>query len=382
MRGIVRGCFIIVALLAITAAITFGQKVGKNLFLSGTGDYKPDETVEGKVKNCLTLIKGNLEKQGLSLNNVVYSFCYLEGSISYPEFNKYYAEFFPTNPPARTTFAVANDPGPSQIEITVIAHTESSEIKPVGTPPAGFPFTPAFLAGDMYYISGKGDQLPQGGHPATFEEQVRQCMKNVETALKDAGLGFQNAVMMHVILDKYENFEVANKVYSSYFKPGDEPACATIYAQWIPGDSHVEVACWATTDLNKRKVIRTASSKFGAAEGNVNASAAVQVGNMVYTSSLSGFDPKTGAFDDSLAPQIRQMFVNQLDALSQVGMGYNDIVSGTVYLRNVDDYSGLNAVYNKEFFTGGRRVRTCLQPNAETEKNGVKVRANFIAYKE
>jgi 2-iminobutanoate/2-iminopropanoate deaminase len=356
--------------------------VGKNLFLSGTGDYKPDETVEGKVKNCLTLIKGNLEKQGLSLSNVVYSFCYLEGSVSYPEFNKYYGEFFPTNPPARTTFAVANDPGPSQIEITVIAHTESSEIKPVGTPPAGFPFTPAFLAGDMYYISGKGDQLPQGGHPATFEEQVRQCMKNVETALKDAGLGFQNAVMMHVILDNYDNFEVANKVYSSYFKPGDEPACATIYAQWIPGDSHVEIACWATTDLSKRKVIRTASSKFGSAEGNVNASAAVQVGNMVYTSSLSGFDPKTGAMADSLAPQIRQMFLNQLDALSQVGMGYNDIVSGTVYLRNVDDYSGLNAVYNKEFFTGGRRVRTCLQPNAETEKNSVKVRANFIAYKE
>ena len=74
-------------------------------------------------------------------------------------------------------------------------------------------------------------------------------MRNVETTLKQAGLDFRNVVMSHVFLDKPENLEVANKVYNEFFEDGNEPACATVFVDWIPGGSHVEVTCIATTDL-------------------------------------------------------------------------------------------------------------------------------------
>ena len=74
-------------------------------------------------------------------------------------------------------------------------------------------------------------------------------MRNVETTLKQAGLDFRHVVMSHVFLDKYENLEVANKVYNEFFEDGNEPACATVFVDWIPGGSHVEVTCIATTDL-------------------------------------------------------------------------------------------------------------------------------------
>ena len=169
------------------------------------------------------------------MRNVVKSFVYLEDRDKYAELNPVYAKFFPEDPPARTTLGVAQVPGPSRLEITCIATTDLAEKKRIGDPPPGLPFSPGILAGDTLYVSGKGDQLPGGGHPATFEEQVRQSMKNVETTLKQAGLDFRHVVMSHVFLDKYENLEIANKVYNEFFEDGSEPACATVFVELDPG---------------------------------------------------------------------------------------------------------------------------------------------------
>ena len=108
-------------------------------------------------------------------------------------------------------------PGDSRLEITCIAYADLAERKAIGQPPAGRPYSPAILAGDTLYVSGKGDQNADGSHPATFEEQVRQCMRNVEASLKEAGLDFRNVVMSHVFLDDGKNHEAAAGVYDDIF---------------------------------------------------------------------------------------------------------------------------------------------------------------------
>src|SRR5262249_59546185 len=143
-----------------------------------------------KVQNCLGDIRKTLQSAGLDMWHVVKSFVYLEDRDKYPQLNETYARFFPDDPPARTTLGVAQVPGESRLEITCIAHTDLADKKRIGDPPAGFPFSPGILAGDTLYISGKGDQLRDGGHPATLEEQVRQAMRNVASTLKHAGLHF------------------------------------------------------------------------------------------------------------------------------------------------------------------------------------------------
>src|SRR4051812_25535273 len=205
-----------------------GVMVGKTVYVAGKGDYRPDADLSEKVKNCLGEVRKTLQVAGLDLKHVVKSFVYLEDHDQFAEFNKHYAEFFPDNPPARTTLGVAQVPGDSRLEITCIAYSDLSERKRIGERPAGLPFSPGVLAGDTLYVSGKGDQLPGGGHPATFEEQVRQSMRNVETTLKQAGLDFRNVVMSHVFLDNYDNLGVANRVYNEFFEDGNEPACATV----------------------------------------------------------------------------------------------------------------------------------------------------------
>ncbi len=361
-----------------TGLFAAGLMVGKTVYIAGKGDYRPNEEFPNKVRNCLAEVAKTLKVGGLDLSNVVAAQCYLEDPQNYAKFNEVYGEFFPKRPPARTTLGVPNVPGDSRVEITCVAYTDPTEIKQIGAQPGGRPYSSGILAGQTLYISGKGDQLPDGSHPATFEEQVRQTMRNVESVLKEAGLDFRHVVFSNVYLDKYENYAIANKVYSEFFEFGNEPARATVFVDWIPGDSHVEITCIATTDLASRKVVRPASMKYGFDERALSASPAVWAGDTLYISGLTGFDPLAGNVPAGLDGQVRRMAQSDIEILNAAGLNLQDIVSGHVYLRDINDYAPLNEVY-KEYFTKGPGVRTCLMPNSGLEKNEVRVRAEFIA---
>jgi 2-iminobutanoate/2-iminopropanoate deaminase len=253
-------------------------------------------------------------------------------------------------------------------------------VKPVGTPPAGFPFTPGILAGDMLYISGKGDQLPGGGHPATFEEQARQCMRNVQSTLKEAKLDFRNAVMIHLFLDNPDNAVAAAKVYREFFKPGTEPALSQVDVDWLPGGTHVEVSCWATSSMKERKAVQIDDVLSIYGRHMFPAADAVWAGNTLYLSGVVGFEPKAEILPHTLEEQVRRMAENDRLILAAAGLGFEDIVSGHVYLKTIDDYAPMNNIY-KEYYSAGPGVRTCLMPRSGMEKNAVSVYASFIAAK-
>jgi enamine deaminase RidA (YjgF/YER057c/UK114 family) len=352
-----------------------GVMVGKTLYIAGKGDYKPNEEFPAKVKNCLGEIEKTLKQAGLGLEHVVKSFVYLEDHDKYDEMNKYYGEFFPKNPPARTTLGVAQVPGDSRLEITCIAYADLAEKKAIGQPPMGRPYSPGILAGDTLYVSGKGDQLPDGSHPATFEEQVRQCMRNVEATLKEAKLDFRHVVMSHIFIDNPRNRDVAAAIYNDFFEDSNEPAVAVVDVDWIPGGSHVEVTCFATTDLASRRVVRPA--RFYGGQWTGKGSRAVWAGNTLYLSSTGGRGD--GGIPDKLEDEIHQMARNQMDVLKEAGLSLEDIVSGHVYLKNMDDYQTMNGIY-REYFSKGPGVRTTLMPSKD-DMRAVRVTASFIGAK-
>src|SRR4051794_29655669 len=112
-----------------------GVMVGKTLYVAGKGDYRPNDEFPAKVKNCLSEIEKTLKAAGLGMEHVVKSFVYLEDHDKYDDLNKYYGEFFPNNPPARTTLGVAQVPGDSRLEITCIAYGDLAQKKAIGQPP-------------------------------------------------------------------------------------------------------------------------------------------------------------------------------------------------------------------------------------------------------
>ncbi|MBN1292080.1 MAG: RidA family protein [Candidatus Latescibacteria bacterium] len=356
-----------------------GVMVGKTYYVAGTGDGRPespDESYAVKTKRCFASIQRSLQMANLDLANVVQAWVMLEDPEAVKDMTAAWKETFPTNSPARTTFSVANIPGPSQMEITAIAYSDLSERKIVG--PKDLTYSLGVLAGETLYVSGRGSSIPGSGQPETFEEQARQAMKNMEHALTEAGLDFGHVLWSNIYLDSYDNYGVFNKVYSEFFDYGNEPARITVFVEGIPGGNHVEVTCIATTDLASRRIVRPASMKYGPEEMAPTASPGVWAGNTLYLSAQTGYIPGAGIETVDLEKQFHQMMQNHLDVLEEAGLGFEDIVSANVYLRNINDYDLMNIYYPEYFRVNGPGVRTCFQPNHGSAKNDVRVKSTFI----
>ena len=94
------------------------RRAGNILFISGMIGRGDDK--DSKFRDTFERIKGVLEENGLSLENVVNATVYLEDITDRPKhLNPLWREYFPGEPPTRTCVEAGLNGG--QIEITVIA---------------------------------------------------------------------------------------------------------------------------------------------------------------------------------------------------------------------------------------------------------------------
>ena len=93
------------------------------------------------------------------------------------------------------------------------------------------PLSPAVRAGDFVYVSG---QVPTGADGKVvaggIEEQTRQVLDNVRSALGLAGCSMSDVVKTFVILTDAGEFAAFNRVYATYF-PENPPARTTLEAK-------------------------------------------------------------------------------------------------------------------------------------------------------
>jgi reactive intermediate/imine deaminase len=62
-------------------------------------------TIEAQVRQTMRNLIDGLEEAGLGLSNVVATNVYLDDMADFPRMNRVYAQYFPANPPTRTTVA-------------------------------------------------------------------------------------------------------------------------------------------------------------------------------------------------------------------------------------------------------------------------------------
>ena len=103
-----------------------GIRAGEFIFLSGmlstdpeTGERSPG-TMAHETRQTLTNMRHLLESAGSSLERVVKINVLLYDMLEFENMNRVYREFFPTDPPARTTCGVQLSAG-MKIEIECIA---------------------------------------------------------------------------------------------------------------------------------------------------------------------------------------------------------------------------------------------------------------------
>lgn len=85
-----------------------------------TGELVPGG-IEAETRQVLTNLKNVLEAAGTDLEHVVKTTVFLKDMADFPKMNAIYAEFFPHDPPARSTIAAAGLPKGALVEIEAIA---------------------------------------------------------------------------------------------------------------------------------------------------------------------------------------------------------------------------------------------------------------------
>ena len=77
-------------------------------------------------------------------------------------------------------------------------------------------------------------------------------------------------------------------------------------------------------------------------------SQAIRAGGLVFVSGQLALTPGGhGIVGDGIAEQTEQVFSNLRAILEAAGSGLDRIVKTTVYLRNLDDFQGMNEVYRE-----------------------------------
>jgi 2-iminobutanoate/2-iminopropanoate deaminase len=109
------------------ASYSQAVRVGDTIFTSGqigldpaTGEMVPGG-VEEQTRRILDNIRTVLEASGSGLDRVVKATCFLADIADFAAFNDVYAAYFPADPPARSTFAVAGLPRGARVEIETVA---------------------------------------------------------------------------------------------------------------------------------------------------------------------------------------------------------------------------------------------------------------------
>jgi 2-iminobutanoate/2-iminopropanoate deaminase len=109
-----------------TATLSAAIRVGDMLYVSGqlpgTREAPMDSTIQGQTKQALDKIKTIVEAAGTKMENVVKCTVFLANVADFAGMNTAYREFWPKDPPTRSTVAVSAlvTPG-AKLEIECLA---------------------------------------------------------------------------------------------------------------------------------------------------------------------------------------------------------------------------------------------------------------------
>ncbi len=90
-------------------------------------------------------------------------------------------------------------------------------------------------------------------------------------------------------------------------------------------------------------------------------SQAIEVGGMIYTSGMIPIRPETGEIvDGSVEEQAEQALSNLKALIEASGSSMEKVVKTVVFIKDMDDFSRINSVYEK-YFPSPYPARSCVE---------------------
>jgi enamine deaminase RidA (YjgF/YER057c/UK114 family) len=365
-------------------ASSAGILANQTLYVGGQNGRLADGSLpkdfQQEVGQSLGNVQDVLRAAGMDFANVVWMNIYLTREQDIAAMNGVYWKSIVQSPPARTVLVVGALPNGERIEINCIAVSSATTrrvIHPQGWPDGQHVDPAGIQVDDVLYMSAQGGTDPLTGKAAAdFAGEVKQALDNVATIAKAASMSMANVIWVNPYLSSTDAPEnVMNKIYASYFEFGNTPGRGTIQVLDLPNKSHIVFSCIAGADLAKRKAIRPKNEK-----PSRTASPGILYGDTLYLSAKDAYVPALGLFSPDLGVQVRLSMRNLLDGLEEADMDFSNVVSSTIYMRDMKDEDQVQALYGK-FFKDHFPARTTLQQNFDLTAEDVE-QISFIAVRQ
>ena len=109
-----------------------------------------------------------------------------------------------------------------------------------------------------------------------------------------------------------------------------------------------------------RKIIRTEHAPSPVGPYN---QAIVASGQMIFVAGQIAIDPRLGdiVYTDDVAKQTERVMENLQAILTAAGASFKDVVKTSVFLKNMNDFAAMNAVYAKYFDEETAPARACVE---------------------
>ena len=90
-------------------------------------------------------------------------------------------------------------------------------------------------------------------------------------------------------------------------------------------------------------------------------SQAVEIDQLVYTFGQLGIDPATGELADGVEGQAKQALENVKAILAEVGLEMSSIIKTLVFIKDMNDFGKVNAIYAQYINGDVLPARSCVE---------------------
>ncbi len=87
----------------------------------------------------------------------------------------------------------------------------------------------------------------------------------------------------------------------------------------------------------------------------------VDLGNMVFTSGQLGIDMSTGALPEGVEAQAKCSLENIKSILAEAGLTMDNIVKTVVFIKDMNDFAKVNAIYSQYINGEILPARSCVE---------------------
>ena len=236
--------------------------------------YVGESDIGAQTRACLEKLRAVLTEAGTSLDRVLKAEVYLIEADDFYEFKLVWQEYFPNNPPARTTAVVGHDQHiirGARLNLQAVALSGSSSHRPqtINAPDApdsmaadhapqavrGGPFV--FLSGVTAtdYETGLAVRK-QPGFPiygSDPEMQARYAFENMGKVLAAAGSGLDQGIKSQLYEPDLLNFHQIDAVWGEYMQPPPNRSSMGMRELLVPGTVFLANFMFLAPDDQHRK---------------------------------------------------------------------------------------------------------------------------------